>query len=56
MEGYLDYTKIHEIVTAFDTKCVELSSETIPLNEDIIMDTLRPIGLAIPRSQFLMWA
>lgn len=55
MEGILDYSKIHEIMTAFDTKCVELSAESLPLNEEIINDCLRPIGLAIPKSQFLMW-
>jgi hypothetical protein len=55
MEGYLDFARIHEIITAFDTKCVELSSECLPLCENVIMDTLRPIGLAIPASLLYMW-
>lgn len=50
MEGILDNQKIHEIITAFDTKCVELSTECLPLNEDVIDDCLRPIGLALPKS------
>jgi len=54
--GLLDFRSIHEILIAFDTKCKELDTDSMmPLNEKIIDDSLRPIGLSLPPSVFQMW-
>ena len=53
VRGFLDFRAIHEILIAFDTKCKELDSDNMmPLNEKIIDESLRPIGLALPSSLY----
>ena len=56
MRGYLSFRQIHDALMAFDVKCKQLNSDSIlPLREDVLMDTLRPMGISLPSSLFIMW-
>ena len=55
LKGFLDFNQIHEILLAFDTKCKELDTDMLPLDENVINNSLRPIGLILPSSFFYMW-
>ena len=56
MKGIYPITKIHEIVLAFEYKCRQSSSETIPLNLKIINQTVRHLEIAIPKNLLLYWS
>ena len=55
LKGLLDFSQIHEILLAFDTKCKELDTDMLPLDENVINNSLRSIGLILPTSFFYMW-
>ena len=55
VKGIYPITKIHEIVLAFEYKCRQNSSETIPLNLRIINQTVRHLNIAIPKNLLLYW-
>ena len=46
---------IHECLIAFEIMCKQLKSDSMPLSEKIVDESLRSIGKVIPKSLFIMW-
>lgn len=48
-------SEIHGYLLSYEKYCYQNQVNDIPLKEKIIIDQLRTIGLAMPKSTFIMW-